>query len=187
MECLAKLHATAADAVARNSKSGGLNDMYRILVTGGRDLPEAEVVWLPLWMLLHRKRSIVVVDGACPTGADLYAHEWVTMPEQPWNRGRRNYEPKVEHLALEEEHPAAWSLKGKSAGPLRNQEMVDSGADACFAFPTPKSRGTYDCMARCWCKGIPVYVWHHLDLGRHRRLTDAEGEELARKFLGYGR
>lgn len=161
--------------------------VFRLLVTGGRDLPEAEVVWMPLWMLMHRKHAVMVVDGACPTGADLYTHEWVGLPGQPWNREHRRYEPKVEYLALEEEHPADWTGKGKAAGPLRNQEMADLGADACFAFPTPKSRGTYDCMARAWVKGIPIYVWHHLDLGRHRRITEEEGEALAHKILGYGK
>lgn len=160
--------------------------MFRLLVTGGRDLPEAEIVWMPLWMLLHRKRAIIVVDGECPTGADRYAHEWIELPGQPWNRTRRRYESKVEHLALEEPHPANWSL-GKVAGPLRNQEMVNAGADACFAFPTPNSRGTYDCMARAWAKGIPVWTWHHTDLGRHQKLTEEQGEHLARKYLRYGK
>jgi len=157
--------------------------MYRLLVTGGRDHPEAEVVWLPLWMLLHRKHAMIVGHGACETGADRYAHDWIELPGQPWNREPRRYEPKVEHLALEERHPADWSQLGKAAGPRRNQEMVDAGADAVFAFPTPASRGTLDCMARAWVRGIPVYVWHHLDLGRHRLLSDEEGEELARRKL----
>lgn len=161
--------------------------MYRILVTGGRDLPEAEVVWMPLWMLVHKKRAIVVVHGDGNTGADLYAHEWIGLPGQQWNRDTRRYEPKVEHLALEESHPADWGHLGKKAGPLRNQEMVDAGADCCFAFPTPASVGTLDCMARAWCKGIPVFVWHHLDVGRHRRLTEEQGEALARKHLRYGK
>lgn len=161
--------------------------VYRILITGGRDLPEAEVVWLPLWMLVHRKHSIIVVHGACPTGADLYAHEWLELPGQQWNRGHRRYEQKVEYLALEEAHPADWNGKGKAAGPIRNEEMATLGADCCFAFPTPASKGTLDCMARCWMKSIPIFVWHHLEPGRHRRYTDAEGEALARKVLRYGK
>lgn len=160
--------------------------MYRLLITGGRDLPEAEIVWVPLWNLLHHQHSIIIVHGDCRTGADMYAHEWLKLPGQPWNRSRRAYESKIEDLALEEAHPADWR-KGKAAGPIRNQEMVNAGADACYAFPTPASRGTYDCMARCWMRDIPVYVWHHLELGRYHRYTDAEGEALARKKLGYGR
>lgn len=159
--------------------------MYRLLVTGGRDLPEAEIVWVPLFMMIHARQAMVVVHGHCPTGADQFAHEWLALPGQPWNRDRRNYEPKVEHLALEDPHPADWAGLGKAAGPIRNQQMVDAGADACFAFPTPASRGTLDCMARAWVRGIPVFVWHHLELGRHRRLTDEEGQRLARHKLGW--
>lgn len=157
--------------------------MYRLLVTGGRDLPEAEIVWMPLWMLLHKKHALIVMHGDHDTGADLFAHEWCALPGQPWNRGHRRYEPKVEYLALEERHPADWTKYGKAAGPLRNQEMVDAGADAVFAFPTPASNGTLDCMARAWVRGIPVFIWHHLDLGRHRRLTEDQGEDLARRKL----
>src|SRR5262245_37221750 len=159
--------------------------MYRLLVTGGRDLPEAEIVWMPLWMLLHKKHALIVMHGDHDTGADLFAQEWVELPGQPWNRGHRRYEPKVEYLALEERHPPDFTRfsKRSEAFHARNQEMVDAGADAVFAFPTPASKGTFDCMARAWVRGIPVFIWHHLEPGRTRRLTEAEGEQLARQRL----
>lgn len=161
--------------------------MYRVLVTGGRDLPEAEIVWLPLWILLHQREAIIVTHGANPRGADLYAHEWFTLPEQAFNRARRRLEPAVEYLALEDPHPASWELHGKTAGPIRNQEMVDTKPDIVFAFPTPKSEGTLDCIARAWLKDIPVYLWHHIDIGRYHKMTDTEGETMARRKLGWGR
>ncbi len=37
---------------------------------------------------------------------------------------------------------------GKAGGPVRNQAMVDSGADLCLAFPDNKSIGTWDCVQR---------------------------------------
>lgn len=162
--------------------------MYRLLVTGPRDLQGAEVIWLPLWMLVHAKKSIIVEHGACPTGADLYAHEWIELPGQPWNREHRNYEPKEQCLALEDPHPANWGKYGKAAGPIRNQEMVDVDPtpDACFAWPSPDCRGTLDCMARSWVKGIPVYIWHYLEPGRYRLMGEEEGEQLARRRLGWG-
>jgi len=58
-----------------------------------------------------------------------------------------------------EVHPAHWGLYGKAAGPLRNQRMVDLGADICVAFPIATSRGTYDCMKRARSAGIPVTVY----------------------------
>ncbi len=58
-----------------------------------------------------------------------------------------------------EAHPADWSI-GKKAGPLRNQEMVDLGADLCLAFVAPESRGTRDCLRRAEEAGIPVEVFY---------------------------
>jgi len=160
--------------------------MHRLLVTGGRDLADAEVVWTPLWMAIHKQEQMILVHGACESGADLYAHEWIELPGQQWNRRPLTAQEKmhrVARLVVEERHPADWTRLGKAAGPIRNQEMVDAGADMVYAFPTPASRGTLDCMARAWVRGIPIFVWHHLDLGRHRQLTEAEGEKLARHRL----
>jgi hypothetical protein len=53
-----------------------------------------------------------------------------------------------------EEHPAKWNTFGAAAGPIRNQIMVDLGADLCLGFPLPGSRGTYDCMERARKAGI---------------------------------
>lgn len=38
--------------------------------------------------------------------------------------------------------PAEWSKYGKQAGGMRNQQMVDHGADICLAFPLGTSVGT---------------------------------------------
>lgn len=160
--------------------------MHRILITGGRDLPEAEVVWVPLWLALHEHEAIIVTHGACPAGADLYASEWLRIDEQAFNRKRRRYEDRANYLAIEDAHPADWS-KGKLGGAIRNQEMVNLNPDVVLAFPTPKSRGTWDCIARAWVRGIPTFIYHHLDINRRRRLEDYEGEKLARRILRWGR
>lgn len=159
--------------------------MYRVLVTGARDLPEAETVWLPLWILLHQKQSIIVSHGANPAGADLYAHEWFELPEQTFNRKRRAHERKVEYLAIEDPHPPDYN-KGSYAPNIRNQDMVNLEPSAVFAFPTPKSQGTLDAMARAWVRDIDVWIWHYLQIGSHRKMTDIEGERLARNKLGWG-
>lgn len=58
-----------------------------------------------------------------------------------------------------EPHPARWRTEGKAAGPLRNQRMVDLGADLMLAFPRGESRGTRDAMARARAAGIPAEVY----------------------------
>lgn len=115
--------------------------MSRILVTGSRDWTDREKVEEYLY-LLSGEEGNVLVHGACPTGADRIADELTYA--QPWTVER---------------HPADWTL-GKAAGPLRNQAMVDLGADVCIAFLLPGSRGTVDCAARAEAAGIRVVRVH---------------------------
>lgn len=58
-----------------------------------------------------------------------------------------------------EVHRADWNTHGKAAGVLRNQKMVELGADMLFAYPLPDGRGTQDCIARAVAAGIPTLVY----------------------------
>jgi hypothetical protein len=49
---------------------------------------------------------------------------------------------------------ARWEQYGKRAGPLRNEEMIQSGADLVIAFAG--GAGTADCVRRARRAGIPV-------------------------------
>ena len=124
--------------------------MIRILVTGSRHWPLHQVVWDALNDAATTGR-ITVVHGHCPTGADLHAHQWATTM-----RAIRNGH-------TEEQHPADWNRHGLAAGPIRNQTMVNTGADLCLAFPYGKSPGTRDCMHRAKLAGIRI-----IDLGMHQ-------------------
>lgn len=110
----------------------------RILVTGSRHWTDRQQVFDHLH-LFSGGRGTVLVHGACPTGADRIADE-ITY-DWPW---------------IVERHPAYWDAHGKAAGPLRNQQMVDLGADVCIAFLMPDSRGTVDCAAKAEAAGIRV-------------------------------
>jgi hypothetical protein len=58
-----------------------------------------------------------------------------------------------------EAHPARWKELGVKAGPIRNQEMLDSGVDEVVAFPAAaESRGTDDMIRRALGAGVPVTV-----------------------------
>jgi len=52
--------------------------------------------------------------------------------------------------------PANWKEYGKSAGPIRNQEMIDY-AEAAIYFWDGKSKGTLDCINRA--KNIPKIIF----------------------------
>lgn len=125
--------------------------MIRILVTGSRDWPDREAVSQVLNETAEQYGRITVVHGACPSGADLYACQWVTAMRV------------IRSGHTEEKHPADWERLGKHAGPIRNQQMVNAGAALCIAFPYGKSPGTRDCMHRAKLSGIRV-----IDLGTDR-------------------
>ena len=118
---------------------------YRMLVTGSRDWTDKRTirkVLLRVWKDAGSPEDVVLVSGACPTGADAYAE--VVGAAYGWTV---------------ETHPADWT-KGRSAGPIRNQAMVDLGADICVAFPKGDSRGTAHCMRVAKKAGIPVLTYY---------------------------
>lgn len=151
---------------------------YRVLVTGSRDWKDHDLVRDALARARYEAGGpMVVVHGACPSGADAIAAWWC-----------RRYR----HLDIMwEEHPADWDVCTgpactpahrvtrrdgttycPTAGHDRNQRMVDLGAAVCLAFllpcakPTcrrrPKphgSHGTADAIERATKAGIPVRRW----------------------------
>lgn len=118
----------------------------RILVTGSRHWPNPGQVWTVLDALAAKNagRPIVIVHGACPTGADVHAAVWCARATAAgWD-------------VTEERHPADWALHGGQAGPIRNRAMVAAGAAVCVAFPMGLSAGTRGCMRLAREAGIPV-------------------------------
>lgn len=107
----------------------------RLLITGSRNWEDREIIRNAL--LEHGPGT--VIEGEAP-GADRISREEAKKLGWPV-----------------EKHPAKWSSYGRGAGVVRNQEMVDAGADVCLAFPLPGSKGTPDCMRRAEAAGIPVH------------------------------
>jgi len=109
-------------------------DRMRVIVCGGRDYNDTERV---AEILQYLPCDTIVVHGGA-SGADLlaglYWNEWGTT--------------EVFH--------ADWEKHGKAAGPLRNQEMLDAGADLVIAFPG--GRGTADMVRRAKGRGIKVRI-----------------------------
>lgn len=125
---------------------------WRVIVTGSRSLGDPTPVWDALieeaLVTDFLGLPMVVIEGQCPYGgADLFAEQWATIPAAK-DRG-----------IFHDPFPANWKALGKRAGPYRNQQMVDAGADMRLASPTVESRGTWDCVRRAEAAGIPVKVF----------------------------
>lgn len=120
--------------------------VIRLLVSGSRSLTDREYLFRSLDTVVRERipanEPVVLVHGGAQ-GADRLAAQWAR------ERGHET-----------EPHPADWRRHRKRAGGLRNQEMVDAGADRAVFFPLPGSTGTYDCLDRCLSAHIPVEVFH---------------------------
>lgn len=100
--------------------------MKRLLITGSRswtDYATIDAELAAVWHQWGRPPDIVLVSGGCPSGADR-------LCELAWER---------KGWAVER-HPVPredWHRIGPAAGYVRNEQMVNLGADACRAFIAP--------------------------------------------------
>lgn len=113
----------------------------RVLVCGSRTFTDDVIIGAVLggWCT----PGYVIVTGDAK-GADAIAHQWAR-----------------DNLMLSERYVADWDTYAKGAGPIRNQQMLKSGVDVCFAFVDGRlsqSRGTTDMVKRCEAADVPTYV-----------------------------
>lgn len=117
----------------------------RIIVCGDRTYCDEWLVNALLDGLYENKPThpFVLIDGGAK-GADHWAEEWAFKI------------PDVEHYII----PADWEGRGKAAGPIRNQEMIEMRPDLVIAFhdDIEKSKGTKDMIYRAKKAGIPTYL-----------------------------
>ncbi|MGW3428003.1 DUF2493 domain-containing protein [Streptomyces melanosporofaciens] len=118
---------------------------YRVLVTGSRDWDDYDLVRDNLATAVYQQVPAIIVHGACPKGADAIASWWVRQH-------------RVIGLT-EERHPANWRINGKGAGFIRNQHMVNLGADLCLAFIKNGSRGASHTANLAEAAGITTRRW----------------------------
>lgn len=114
--------------------------MVTVMVTGSRDWGDEEKVHAELDRISSEAGfgKVRVLQGECPTGADLHARNWcelearenVPYPPDP-GRGRQGF--------LD-----------------RNLAMVAAGPDVVLAFLDPSSRGTWHAVTAAISAGIEV-------------------------------
>lgn len=113
----------------------------RILVCGGRQYNNLKLVFETLEVLRAQdaakgNKTVIIQGGA--SGADALAKRYAEL---------RFVECITE--------PAQWGEHGRSAGPIRNQKMLDDHKpDLVIAFPG--GRGTFDMTSRATRAGIEV-------------------------------
>lgn len=112
--------------------------MRRLLVYGGRDFRDRQLVYAVLDEEHARAPIAVVIHGAAK-GTDSLADAWAS------ERG-------VER----ESYRAEWEKVGRIAGPLRNAEMISAGPSDAVEFPG--GRGTRDMHKRVVANRIQLRV-----------------------------
>lgn len=113
----------------------------RLVVTGSRFGFVGLEQWLDRWVKKYGAPELVILGDA--RGVDAQAREWA-----------------IKHGYTYIVHVADWQTHGKSAGPVRNQKMIDMAniGDWCVAFPKGESKGTYDCIRRAKQRGLFTFI-----------------------------
>lgn len=112
-------------------------DPIRLLVTGSRGWTDYKTIFA----YLQKLRPALVIHGGA-MGADLHA-------------GRAAREIGIPVCIF----PANWSHYGKSAGSIRNEEMLSlSNPTQGVAFWDGHSSGTVHMIRLCQHKGVPLEV-----------------------------
>lgn len=139
-----------------------MTEIFVVMVTGSREYTDRKRVKFELDQLLMYPNLLVLV-GDCPTGADLYAREWVEARVHEGGRvGCRVFY-------------AFWERYGKRAGPERNERMVNDRPQLVLAFYQPDAGnvGTANAVKLARAAGIRVveYGKENQETPEHRQET----------------
>jgi hypothetical protein len=123
----------------------------KIAIVGSRAFSDYELMekWIPA--LIPQKEAITEIVSGGARGADSLAERYARKHEIPL---------KV--------FPANWNLYGKSAGFMRNAEIV-AYCDRVIAFWDGFSHGTQDTMNKARIAGKPVACVEYNTGGRDAR------------------
>lgn len=98
-------------------------ELFKCIVAGSRSFNDYDYLKSVLNLLLCLKKNLEIVSGGAD-GADKLGEQYAK---------EKGCKLKI--------FPADWNKHGKSAGPIRNEEMAKY-ADACIVFWDGKSKGT---------------------------------------------
>lgn len=116
-----------------------------VLVTGGRKYADWRNIFSTL-DAVHAEQPIDLLIHGAAKGADLLCESWAKLRQ-------------VGYRGL----PAPWKLKGPSAGPMRNEDMLRlalayrrRGRDIVLV-PFPGNVGTAHMRSICAAAGVQIY------------------------------
>lgn len=120
----------------------------KLLVCGGRDYRDRDLVWTTLDAAVRYADCDLILCGYNPDdpryqGADQLAYEWAQEADFPCRV-----------------FPADWNRYGRGAGPRRNTQMADAKPDECVAFPRANGEwgaGTLDMIGKAARAGAQVH------------------------------
>lgn len=118
------------DGIERDKISQWRTEGVVIVITGGRRWKDEDFVYQRLNLVDSTFPIKAMVNGMAPDGVDKFAYDWAIDRDIPVR-----------------EFPADWETHGESAGPRRNQEMIDENHDIDLGLVFPGHTGTID-MAR---------------------------------------
>ena len=128
----------------------------RILVTGDRNWDDAKTMWdvlrfLPMELCDDGPDGLTLIEGEA-RGADIMSR--IIVDILIGEGAEYSSDPVWVEV---EKYPADWDTHGRAAGPIRNQQMLNSGVDYVVGFHHDicNSRGTRDMLRRCSNAGIP--------------------------------
>lgn len=118
----------------------------KILICGGRHFDSYEMLRFVVDDIITNTETdtVEIVSGHCQ-GADMLGEQYAK---------ENDYALKI--------FPADWKKYGRSAGPIRNKQMIDYISSTCenpivVAFKSENSKGTANTIALAKKKQIPVY------------------------------
>lgn len=124
----------------------------RVLVCGSRDFTDKRAIWMVLSGISWISERVTLIEGGA-AGADRIAAEYA--------EGIVSGSASGSHWK-HEQYKAEWAKYGKTAGRIRNKQMLTEGKpDMVLAFvnkPLAESKGTADMVLQATQADIPTYV-----------------------------
>ena len=108
-------------------------------MTGSRDWSNTSLLDRVIRRAFELAPTAILVHGACRGVDEECARVWGLLG------------------GVCEAHPADWNTHGRVAGPLRNEQMIQTRPDVCLAFILDASRGASHCALLAERAGIPTF------------------------------